>query len=57
MPQILILHELAHLKLGSENHGDDFYRILYSVMSRDEVENAERRIIRSLLKLNGGSPL
>ncbi len=52
----LILHELAHLKLGSTSHGDDFYRILYSVMSRDEVEDSERRIIKSLIRLNRGSP-
>ncbi|RSN72887.1 MAG: hypothetical protein DSO07_10745 [Thermoproteota archaeon] len=52
----LILHELAHLKLGSTIHGDEFYKVIYSVMDRNDVEDAERRIVKSLMKLNGLSP-
>ena len=44
----LLLHELAHLKLGRTTHGDDFYRVVYSVMSPDEVEECEKKVIQSL---------
>jgi predicted metal-dependent hydrolase len=49
----LVYHELAHYKLGSEGHGRDFYKLLYSKLDGDFVKKEERRVIEKMLRLNG----
>jgi predicted metal-dependent hydrolase len=51
----LIAHELVHLRLGTKWHDGEFYRLLYSVVSPEEVKRAQLKIEEGLLQLAGGA--
>ena len=49
----LILHELLHLQLKNTHHSKQFYETLYSKIDKDQINEIEKKIFASLLKLNG----
>lgn len=51
----LIAHELVHLRLGTKWHDGEFCRLLYSVVSPEEVKRAVLRIEEKLFQLAGGA--
>jgi predicted metal-dependent hydrolase len=48
----LLLHELAHIKLQSRSHGSKFYSVIYQVMNRKDVNEAEKTILNLLIQQN-----
>jgi len=53
----LIAHELVHLKLRNRYHGDEFYRLFYSIIPLEGAGEAERRIVKKLFQLAEGGAL
>lgn len=49
----LILHELLHLKLKNTYHNNNFYEILHNKIDEEQLNEMEKKIFASLLKLNG----
>lgn len=48
----LILHELTHYKLKSTYHNGDFHKQINKKIANAKAKELERKILRSLLKLN-----
>lgn len=48
----LILHELAHYKLKSTHHNNNFYKQLNKKVNNTKAKELERKILTSLLELN-----
>ena len=47
----LIYHELAHYKIKSKYHTQEFYKLLYSEMKEEDVKSAEDKIIKKFLSI------
>jgi len=48
----LIYHELAHYKLRTKLHNQEFYELLNSKLGEKNVNNIEKSILRKMLEIN-----
>jgi len=48
----LIYHELAHYKLRTKLHSQEFYELLNSKLGEKKVNNLEKSILRKMLEIN-----
>jgi len=48
----LIYHELAHYKLHTKLHSQEFYELLNSKLGEKKVNNLEKSILKRMLEIN-----
>ncbi len=48
----IFIHELIHLKLKSLNHGEEFYKLLYTMYPLERSMELENKIIKKSTKIN-----
>jgi len=48
----LIYHELAHYKLRTKLHSQEFYELLNSKLGEKKVNNLEKSILKRMLEIN-----
>jgi len=48
----ILLHELIHIKLATLNHGEEFYKLLYTLYPPEKSEELENRIVKKLISTN-----
>ena len=48
----ILIHELIHIKLATLNHGEEFYKLLYTLYPLEKSEELENRIVKKLINTN-----